>query len=401
MAIELGIVGKPNTGKSTLFSAATLVDVKRAPYPFTTIDANRGVGYVRLRCVCRELGVRDDPRNSMCIDGWRFVPVELIDVAGLVPDAWRGRGLGNRFLDELRRASALIHVVDASGATDEEGRPVKPGTRDPLLDVEFLEREIDMWLYQILSKGWDRLARYLDSQGVNVAQELYKRLSGLQVTLEGVERALEEASLVGKRASAWSEEDLLSFVRYLRAYSKPIVIAANKADLPTARDNIKRMVEELGGRYIVVPTSAESELALRRAANAGLIRYLPGDRDFEVVGELKPAQRRALEYIRENVLEVWGSTGVQEVINRAVFDSLGMIAVFPVENETKLTDHSGRVLPDVFLVPRGTTARELAYMIHTELGERFMFAIDVVRGQRLGADAELSHRSVVKIVAAR
>ena len=397
--LEVGIVGKPNTGKSTFFAAATLLEVKRAPYPFTTIEPNRGIGYVRVKCVCRELGVQDNPRNSICIEGWRFVPVELIDVAGLVPGAWQGRGLGNMFLDHLRRAPALIHVVDAAGATDEEGRPVKPGTRDPLEDVLFLEKEIEMWMLQVISRDWDKLARSIEY--TKKFEDLLSRFAGLGVKPQVVQRAMEELGLLSKRPTSWTQEDLMQLVRLARSMSKPMLLAANKADIPVAADNIKKLKSSLGNRYIVVPTSAEAELALRRAAKAGLIRYVPGSPDFEVVGRLEPAQRKALEYIRENVLKPYGSTGVQEALDRAVFDLLGMIAVFPVENEKKLSDSKGNVLPDVYLVHREATARDLAYEIHTELGERFAFALDALTGRRIGAEERLSHRMVVKIVTAR
>jgi len=399
--VQLGIVGKPNTGKTTFFVAATLQDARIAPYPFTTIEPNVGIGYVRFRCVCREFGVKDEPVNSACVNGWRFAPIELIDVAGLVPDAWRGRGLGNRFLDHLRRADALIHVVDASGSTDIEGRPVEPGSHDPLEDVKFLEREIDMWIYGMLEKDWRRFALTVEATGAKIEVELYKRLSGLEVREEDVAEAVGAAGLYGKRPTSWSSEDLLSFVRELRRRAKPMVIAANKADLPTARRNIERLREELKGRYVVIPTSAEAELALRRASAAGLIRYLPGDSDFEVTGKLNERQERALEYIRRRVLKVWGSTGVQEVLNALVFDVLGYVAVFPVADEQKLSDSKGRVLPEVYLMRRGSTARDLAYAIHTELGEKFIAAVDVRTRRRLGADAPLEHRSVIRIVAGR
>jgi len=399
--LQVGLVGKPNTGKSTFFAAATLVDVKIAPYPFTTIAPNVGVGYVKFRCVCRDLDVRDQPRNSFCVNGWRFAPIELIDVAGLVPDAWKGRGLGNRFLDSLRQAPVLVHVVDASGSTDIEGRPVKPGEHDPLEDVRFLEREIDMWLFQLLRKDWDRLARGIEVRGHDVSKELYKRLSGLGFREKDIKDSLEKLGLTAKKPSSWSDEEILSFVRLLRQGSKPIVIAANKADIPIAEDNIKRLREELKGEYRVIPTSAEAELALRKAAKLGIIKYLPGESTFEIVGTPTSSQRKGLQYVEENVLRKWGSTGVQEVLNVAVFDLAHMIAVYPVENENKFTDHEGRVLPDVFLVPRGTTAKELAYRVHSELGEKFAFGIDAVSKKRLSASYMLKHRDVVKIVISR
>jgi ribosome-binding ATPase YchF (GTP1/OBG family) len=397
--IQVGVVGKPNTGKSTFFAAATLLDVKRAPYPFTTIEPNVGVGHVKVRCVCRDLGVVDNPRNSVCIEGWRFVPVELVDVAGLVPGAWQGRGLGNMFLDHVRRASVLIHVVDASGSTDEEGRVVKPGSHDPVQDVIFFEREFEMWMYQVVSRDWERLSKTIEY--TRKFDELYSRFAGLGIKPQVVQQVVEELGLSGKRIAQWSQDDLMSLVREARRASKPILIAANKADLPTAPENIKRLTEQFKGRYVVVPTSAEAELALRKAAKAGLIKYIPGSSSFEVVGRLTPEQRKALDYIEENVLKRYGSTGVQDALDKAVFELLGMIAVFPVENEKKLTDSKGNVLPDVYLVHRDSTARDLAYEIHTELGEKFAFAIDALSGRRLGSDEKLSHRMIVKIVTAR
>ena len=165
----LGVVGKPNTGKSTFFSAATFVAAEIANYPFTTIKPNRGVGYVRTPCVHEEFKVKDNPKNSLCLDGVRLVPVELIDIAGIVPGAWEGRGLGNQFLDEIRRADALIHVVDASGGTDCEGKSCKPGEHDPLEDVKFLEREITMWMVTILKKDWSKIARTAEADKKGIA----------------------------------------------------------------------------------------------------------------------------------------------------------------------------------------------------------------------------------------
>lgn len=400
--IQIGVVGKPNTGKTTFFVASTLVDAKIASYPFTTIDANKGVGYLRVKCVCRDFNVKDNPVNSICINGVRFVPIELIDVAGLVPDAWRGRGLGNRFLDELRRASVLIHVVDASGGTDEEGRVVKPGTHDPIDDIEFLEKEINMWMLQILKRDWNRLVKYVTVSRERITKLISEKLSGLGVRMEHVEKAIEELGLMRKKLSEWSDDELLDLVSLLRSYSKPMLIAANKSDIPEAEDNIKRMKEELKD-YTIIPTSAISELALRRAAEKGLIKYLPGSEDFEVLNEkeLTEKQLRALEYIRENVLKKWGSTGVQQAIDTAILKLLKYIVVFPVEDEYKFTDHYGRVLPDALLMPEGSTARDLAYAIHTELGEKFIHAIDVRSKRRLGADYKLKHRDVIKIVARR
>ncbi len=398
---QVGVVGKTNVGKSTFFAAATLATVEIGNRPFVTLKPNVGVGFVRRRCAHVELGLpRCDPSSGACVAGWRFIPVKLIDVPGLIPGAHRGRGLGNQFLDEVRQADALILVVDAAGATDADGNPVPPGTADPVEEVRLMERELDEWIYSILSRDWDRFVMKVHASGERVVDALARRLSGLSVARHHVERALKEAGLEERPIRSWSRDDLRALATAIRR-AKPTLIAANKADLPEAEDNIKRMVRELKG-YTVVPTSAAAELALRRAARAGLIRYLPGDPDFEIVDESKltPKQLRALEYIRDNVLRKWGSTGVQQAINKVFFELLGMIVVYPVEDPNRYTDSRGRVLPDAYLVPRGTTARQLAYMVHTDLGRTFLYAIDARTKRRLAEDYVLRDGDVIKVVAA-
>lgn len=396
----VGIVGKPNVGKSTFFSAATLATVEIASYPFTTIKPNRGIGYFKTRCVCREFNVKDDPVNSICINGIRFIPVELIDCAGLVPDAWQGRGLGNQFLDEIRKADALIHIVDASGSTDIEGRIVKPGSHDPLEDVKFLERELTMWFAQILRKDWQKIARTVEARMADLPSLLEERLSGLAIKRWHVIEALKTTGLSGEKPTKWSEEDFLRFVDALRRISKPMLLAANKMDLPFAEENLKRL-RETG--YIVVPCCAEAELALRRAAEKGLIEYIPGEPDFKVkdYSKITEKQLSALRAIKERILDKYGSTGVQDAINAAFRTLLKMIVVYPVADPDRLTDHYGRVLPEARLVPKGTTAKELAYMIHTELGESFIYAIDARSKRRLGEDYQLNDEDVISIVSAR
>jgi ribosome-binding ATPase YchF (GTP1/OBG family) len=393
----LGVVGKPNTGKSTFFSAATLAAAEIANYPFTTIKPNRGVGYVRTPCVHEEFKVKDNPKNSLCLDGVRLAPVELIDIAGIVPGAWEGRGLGNQFLDEIRRADALIHVVDASGGTDCEGKTCKPGEHDPIEDVQFLEREITMWMVNILKKDWAKIARTAEADKKGIAHHLEDRLTGLSIKRQCVNEAIRKANLNVDKPSTWTDEDFYRFVDNLRQISKPLLIVANKIDLPAAQVNVERM-KKLD--YIVIPCSAEAELALRRAAEKQLIDYRPGDGDFKIPQpeKLSAGQIRALEQIKERVLKTNGSTGVQEAMNTAYFKLLNMITVYPVEDLEHLSDHNGRVLPDVYLVPNGTTAHAFAYIIHTELGESFLYAINARDKRRIGEDAILNDRDVISIV---
>jgi hypothetical protein len=395
----LGVVGKPNAGKSTFFSAATLATVEIANYPFTTIKPNHGVAYVRSPCVHEEFKTKDNPKNSLCLDGIRMVPVELIDIAGIVPGAWEGRGLGNQFLDEIRRADALVHVIDASGGTDCEGKTCKPGEHDPLEDVQFLEREITMWMVTILKKDWPKIARQAEADKKGIALPLEERLTGLGIKRQSVTEAIRRANLNVDKPATWSDEDFYRFVDNLRRLSKPLLIVANKIDLPTAEVNIERL-KKLD--YMVIPCSAEAELSLRRAAEKQLIDYKPGDSTFKITQpeKLSAGQIRGLEAIREKVLQKNGSTGVQQALNMAYFKLLNMITVYPVEDLEHLSDHNGRVLPDVYLVPKGTTAHQFAYVIHTELGESFIYAVDARDKRRIGEDAILKDRDVISIVSA-
>jgi ribosome-binding ATPase len=396
----LGVVGKPNTGKSTFFSASTLATADIANYPFTTIKPNRGVGYFRTPCVHLEFKVQDSPNNSLCLDGVRLIPVELIDVAGLVPGAWKGRGLGNQFLDELFRADALIHVIDASGGTDCEGKVCKLGEHDPLEDVKFLEHEITMWMAAIIKKDWARVARTAEIDKKGIYTPLEERLTGLGIKRHQIFEAVRQATLNADKPAGWSDDDFVKFVDTLRKISKPMLLVANKMDLPTAEANIEKLKKL---NYIVIPASAEAELALRRAAEKKLIEYHPGDADFKIVQpeKLSAGQIKALEAIRDKVLSKHGSTGVQEAINAAYSKLLNMITIYPVEDVEHLSNHNGKVLPDAYLIPQGTTAHQFAYIIHTELGESFLYAMNARNKTRIGEDAILKDRDVISIVSSR
>ena len=396
----MGVVGKPNVGKSTFFSAATLAHVAIANYPFTTIKPNIGMGYVRTPCVCREFDVTDAPGNSTCVNGIRLIPVEIVDCAGLVPGAWEGRGLGNQFLDEIRQADALIHVVDASGSTDSEGRACDLGSHDPQEDVEFLEHELDMWYLQILKKEWDRAVRRVEGAKEDLVPILEDKLSGLGIRKRHLISAKAKIGLNFEKPTGWSDADLLRFVLELRRQTKPLLLAANKIDVSPAEKNLEAMVR-LG--RIVVPCCSEAELALRRAAEAGMLSYVPGDSSFKLneKKQLSTDQANALTRIKEEVLLPYGSTGVQDSLNLAFFKLLQMITVYPVEDPEKLTDHKGRILPDAYLVPYGTTAKEFAALIHSDLAEGFLYATEVRSKMRVADDYLLKDRDVISITSAK
>lgn len=397
----LGLVGKPSCGKSTFFKALTLAEVAIASYPFTTIKPNRGAGHVRVKCVDAEFNAQCNPREGFCIGHNRFMPVEVLDVAGLVPGAHEGKGLGNQFLDDLRQADALIHVVDASGSANEKGEIGKPGGYDPANDVRFLEQEIDLWYFGLLRKSWEKFAKIAVLEHKKVAEAIAKQFSGLGGTQTAVEKLIEELRLDAENPINWTEEQLKAFAIALRRRTKPLLIAANKCDIPTAADNIRKLKQEFPD-YKIIPCSADAELTLKMAAKAGLIKYVPGDKEFTVMDEPKllSQQKKALEFIRANVLEKYGGTGVQEAINAAVFDLLGYNAIFP-GGVNKLSDQFGRVLPDCFLMPPNTTALDFAFKLHTDFGKNFIRAIDVKKKLPVGKDHKLQNRDVVEIVSGK
>lgn len=391
--MEIGVVGKPNVGKSTFFSALTMIPVEIASYPFTTIKANVGIAYVRTDCPHTEFNLQCNPNNAPCKKGTRLVPVKMIDVAGLVPDAHKGRGLGNKFLDDLRQANVLIHIVDASGSTDDEGNPCRIGEANPVNDIEFLEREINYWIIGILQKEWDKMARRSSMDGEKIEQLIHTRLTGLRISEAQVLSALKAVNNPSD-LKQWTEEDFYNFAKKIREVSKPLVIAANKCDV-APEENIDKMKS-----CDAMLTSAEMELALRKADKSGLIDYEMGHDEFEIPDESKltKAQLNALQKIRKYISE-YGSTGIQRSLEHAVYKLMNMVVVYPVEDENKLTDKQGRVLPDAYLMPQGSNARDLAYKVHTDLGENFIKAINARTKRVVAQDYALQSGDIITIVA--
>lgn len=391
--MEVGLVGKPNVGKSTFFAACTRAEVEVASYPFTTIEANRGVGYVTHDCPHEDLELSCDPNNAPCKNGKRMVPVELIDVAGLVKDAHSGRGLGNQFLDDLRQASCLIHILDASGSTDGEGEPCEVGKHDAREDVKFLEREIDHWLKEILEDNWDRVSRKIEVSGADLEKTIYNQLSGLGILEGEVISAMRDIKFPDNPTD-WESDHLFSLAQNIRKIGKPMVLAANKADI-APKDKIDQLSEL---DYPVISSSAEYELALRKASDSGIIDYIPGDDDFEILKDNIPKeQKNALEKIKKFMKENEG-LGVQKTLETAVYDMLDMIVVYPVENENDYTDKEGRVLPDAYLLRKGSTAEDLAFKVHSDIGKGFIRAIDARTNRVIGRDHELEDGDIIKIV---
>jgi len=388
--VQIGLLGKANVGKSTFFSAATQISVQTGNFPFTTIKPNVGVAYVRTECACKSAGVE---HVGGCDNGIRNIPFKLIDVAGLVPGAHVGKGLGNQFLDDARQASALIHVVDIAGSTDIQGQPVRRGTHDPLEDLEFVQSEFDQWFLQILHREWEKLRRELAQQKTKLAEGIARRFSGLGISSNDVQAALAKASLQTKQITDWTDGDLLLLASTLRKLTRPIIVAANKADWCPDLDIIKKI------DGTAIPCSAGLEMALRTAAKVGLIDYTPGSEKFAITKPVSPHQQKALDTVR-NILSKIGTTGVQRILDSTIFDMLGMIVVYPVEDETKFTDKNGTVFPDAKLLAPGSTAKDLAETVHADIAKGFLYGIDCKTGQRIGADHKLHHGDIVKIVSA-
>jgi len=397
--IRIGIIGKTNTGKTTFFNASTLSRTEVSTYPFTTKRPSRATAYVQTICVCRELGVQDRPRNSKCIDGWRFIPVELIDLPGLIKGSWRGRGLGTQFLSVASQADALLHVVDASGSVDGEGKLTRPGLGSPVSDVYDIEEELTRWFTRIVDKSISKVSRQAGERAID--RSVFEALAGLKVRLDQIQRSLRETDLVDVELKRWKDDDIERFAVKIREISKPTMIIANKMDLPYAEENYKRLGQEFG-RALVIPCSADAELALRRAEENGHIRYVPGEETFQVLAptKLTPEQSRALAYVQQRVFTRWIRTGVQFALNSCVFKLLNMNCVYPVEDQTKFSDKKGNVLPDVILVPYNATLSDVAGHVHSELAQTMIHGIDARTGVRLPADYIVRDRDVIKVVAA-
>lgn len=393
--MQIGLIGSPSSGKSTFFNACTLLNAPVAAYPFTTIEPNKGVGFVRVKCIDREFGVQCNPRTGYCKNGTRFVPVEIIDVAGLVPGASEGKGMGNQFLSDLSAADVLVHVVDASGLTNDKGESVLLGEYDPANTVEFLEKEIDAWFLGIIKKNWVKFGKTPTESKAKLVEAMAQSLSGIGAGTAHIEQALDKTGLLEKKLFTWDEQDKENFAQELRHASKPIVTAANKTDLEGAQKNVQRIKEKFPNSK-VFGCSAISELTLKRAAKEGFIDYEPGTKEFRELKPLDEKQKKGLGYIRANVLEKFGSSGVQEALDETVFGVLNYIAVFPAGS--KLQDQHGNFIPDCYLMPKGSTALDFAFRLHTDIGKGFIKAIDSKTKMVVGKEHALKHRDAIEIV---
>ncbi len=400
MTIKIGLIGKTNTGKTTFFNSATLSSEEISTYPFTTKKPASAIAHAITRCVHTEFNVQDNPNNSKCVDGWRYIPIEIIDLPGLIKDAWKGKGLGNQFLSIAAQSDALLHVVDASGGIDSTGKITETGEGDPISDFADIEEELIMWYHKIFEGNRDKVSKLIQTESdvIDVLTDLYR---GVGVNKSHVKETLKVTGLEEKEFDDFGIEDSKKFAAHLRKISKPTLIVANKIDVEGADKNFERLRE----RYIdtiTVPASADSELSLRRAEQKGLIKYSPGSEQFEIIKseELNDKQKNALEFIKKGIMGEYMRTGVQFAINIAVFKLLKMNSIYPVAIAEKLSDKKGRILPDLILMKDGATVQDLAKEIHTDLLKGLLYATDLRYNLRLPVDYQLRDRDVVSFVSA-
>jgi ribosome-binding ATPase len=399
--IRIGLVGKTNTGKTTFFNAATLANAEVSNYPFTTRNPSTGNTHVITICVHREFDIQDNPKNSRCVNGWRYIPIELTDLPGLIKGAWEGKGLGNQFLTVAAQSDALIHAVDVSGGIDATGRIAEPGTGDPIADVGDIEEELAMWYLKLLEGNRDRISRSVSS-GTDSIKAITDVLRGVGVREEHVRLAMENNSMLGIGFDQCDAQKIKDFSWSLRVISKPTLILANKIDLPFSADNFKRLREKYKD-FLVIPSSADAELTLRRAESRGLIGYNPGDERFEINDneQLNDKQKWALNFIRRDILGEYLRTGVQFAINVAVFKLLSMNTVYPVADVKKLSDKHGNILPDVYLMESGSTIEDLAKTVHTDLAKGILYGVDARDGLHLPRNYTIKDRDILSIVSAK
>ena len=400
MPIKIGLIGKTNTGKTTFFNSSTLSSDEISTYPFTTKKSSTSIGYAITLCVHPEFNVIDNPNNSKCKDGWRYIPIELIDLPGLLKDSWKGKGLGNQFLSIASQSDALLHVVDASGSIDSSGRIAEVGSGDPVSDFADIEEELNMWYQKIFEGNRDKLKKIAESDNdqTNALTQLYQ---GMGVKKSHVKEALRITQLEEKIIENYDIKDSKKFSTELRRISKPTLIVANKIDVKGASKNFQRLRERYND-MIVIPASADSELSLRRAEQSELIKYSPGSEQFDILrtNDLNQKQRDALDFIKSDIMGEYMRTGVQFAINVTIFKLLKMNSIYPVTIPEKLSDKKGRVLPDLILLKDGSTIVDLAKEIHSDLTKGLLYGKDLRYNLRVPTNYQLRDRDVISLVSA-
>ncbi len=380
-SLKIGIAGKPNAGKSTLFSSITGTMVAIGNYAFTTIEPNEGVGFMDTRCPHIDLNKKCNPRHGRCENGVRYVPVLMVDVPGLIEGSSTGKGMGNAFMDSLRDTTAIINLLDPVG---EERNILSP---DELKEeAEKTEEEIVSWFSSRFSSDWDKLVRKYAQVKVPLEDILLQKGGFFNLRLKDIREILSRHRFPDEIAK-WTDDDRKEFSKVVMTEIKPIIRVVNKGDLIEKREDYVK-----NGFTII---SSDYELSLEKAYSAGLISNLTDILPTEKANE---KQRAALEMIRSSY-EKGDMHRIFDVISDIIKNKLSRIVVYPVYDESKWTDKDGNVLPDAFIMTRGDTAEDLAFAVHTDIGNGFIRAINARSKMVIGRTYELQDSDVIRIVA--
>ncbi|KAL0587653.1 hypothetical protein ABG067_002672 [Albugo candida] len=415
MDVIIGCVGKPSAGKSTFFNAVTDGKAKTGNFPFTTIEPNEGITYFMSQCPCvaKNKSSVCQPRYGKCVQGTRHIPIKLLDVAGLIPGASEGAGLGNKFLDDLRHANVLMHIIDVSGRTNEKGEETIG--YDPINDAEWLTREIHSWIYTNLHKRWNTIARRHQATKSTLLKTFLNQLSGYGASASLIGPMLDQLGYKDPcDLSTWSDREIAGLVSQFMSDRFPTILVLNKVDHGGETDkNIERIVEKYGSNHCFV-CSAAAECFLRAAVKQRYIDYEPGSMFFSTAEDeaqtgstesgsasLIPADTKIanrLAKVSDMVLFRYGSTGVRAAINAAV-QACDVVVVYPVKSLKKFsTNPNGKgVFGDAILIKRDSTIRELAFRVSQNVGYHFAFA-EGEDGRKLAEDDPIvQDKMIIKI----
>mmetsp|Transcript_6045 Transcript_6045/g.5965 ORF Transcript_6045/g.5965 Transcript_6045/m.5965 type:complete len:416 (+) Transcript_6045:15-1262(+) len=386
----IALVGKPSAGKSTTLNSLTDANAKVGAFPFTTIDPNKATGYLEVDCACARFGKQElcKPNYGYCRDGKRGVPIMLLDVAGLVPNAHLGKGLGNKFLGDLTEADCLIHIVDVSGTTNAEGKATRG--YDPLQDIEWLQDEIFKWILGNLMERWGSVVRKHTATKSTTLETLRQQLGGYSANKQLIGKALDLLPGLAPLQD-WDNETIEKVVKAFMQVKFPTVLSLNKMDHPDADKNVSKIILKYPELKCVL-TSSITEVFLRKLASQQYIKYDLGTEFVDTIDDLGPESklkplddklRNRIENIRDLVLYRFGSTGVVQLLQAAA-DLLELIPVFPVRSIHNFTGSSGEnVFRDCVLVKKGTPVISVARKI---MGDVTIASIEGVGGVRVGEE---------------